>query len=118
MQPGNLRTPITFQYRAVTGKDSSGGDIFTWVAFSPNITRSSSKKPLKGREVFEARADYGEDPVSFVVRYDPTVATVTDEHRILDVQTGEVFAIHSIQNWRGLNEWLEFWTTTGTKDQD
>lgn len=117
MQIGQLDRRITFQH-ATTVKDSSGQDIKTWVPFSPTVIRSASIKPLQGREVFEARTVTAETPLSIVVRYDSDTNSIDPElHRIVENESGDVYAIHSKSDYRLEHRWIEFWCSKGMKDQ-
>lgn len=116
MQPGNLRTPVIFQEKSAS-KDSRGQDVHTWVPFSPTIKRSASIKPIRGREVMEARAVSSELLVSIMVRYDSDTAAITPElHRVVEQETGIAYAIHAVSNIDNRNEWLEFSCSEGLKD--
>lgn len=118
MQVGKLRHRITFQRKAVSGKASSGQDIYTWSDFSPSIIRTASIKPIKGQEGVEARAVYNQSLVSIMVRFDPEVATVTAADRIIQTDdNSRIYAIHNIMNHEEQDRWVEFWVSEGLQDK-
>jgi len=117
MQVGNLRHRVTFQKKS-TSKDSSGQDVHTWVNFTPTIVRSASIKPLKGQESVEAGAVYAQRLISIMVRFDPQVATIGEEHRIIEHEDSPitVYAIHSVMNIDERDKWVEFTCSEGLQD--
>lgn len=122
MQIGNLKDRITFQRKSFSGKASTGQDLYTWADFSPTIVRSASIKPIKGDEIVEARGTRVRVQHSIMVRYDPEVATVSEQDRIIEHEDSPVtvYSIHAIMKRRGVYEvgdkWLEFWCTQGLQD--
>jgi head-tail adaptor len=118
MRVGNLRWRVTFQKKSIV-KDSAGQDVHTWIAFTPSIVRSASIKPLKGAELSEARSIQSQVLTSIMVRYDPEVALIGHEHRIIEHESSpnEIYAIHSVIPLRADGyRWLEFWCSTGLQD--
>lgn len=116
---GNLRDRVTFQKKS-TSKDSSGQDVHTWVNFSPSIVRSASIKPLKGQESVQADAVFSQTLISIMVRYDPEVATIGAEHRIIEHEKSpnKVYAIKAPpMNHNNRNQWIEFTCSEGLQDR-
>jgi len=109
---------VTFQSKSVV-KDSSGQDVHTWGdAASPALIRSASIKPIKGREFVEARAVGSEVLISIMVRYDPEVALIDHDDRIIRTDDPtRIYAIHAVINHEERDRWLEFWCSEGKQDQ-
>ena len=117
MQVGNLRHRVTFQTKS-TVQDSTGQGVHTWADSSPILTRSASIKPLKGQELIEARRVESLVLISVMVRYDPAVAEITAEDRIVrtDHSPMKIYAIHAVINHEERDRWLEFWCSEGLQD--
>ncbi|WP_375458884.1 head-tail adaptor protein [uncultured Enterovirga sp.] len=100
---GDLRERVRFEEPAASD-DGMGNSVQGWTL---RFTRSALYLMQAGSEAMTAERLAGRQPVTIIVRFDPSTSAVTPAWRLVDLRAGTVFAIRAAADMDRRRAW---WT--------
>lgn len=108
MRPGKLRFIITIEEPSLGAVGDYGDPVISWSTFA---TVWADFFPLRGKELFAAKASQSETTGRFVMRY---ISGVTSKMRIS--YNGKIYNITECLNINGRDKELHVLTQTGVNE--
>lgn len=114
MRAGRLREKVQLQKRADT-RDSFGGSVKAWTTVA---TVRAGIEPLMGREFFQADQVNSAVSVRIVIRAGSTWSAIDSTWRVVDANSGKIYAIESVIDRQLRGEMLQLMCSEGDKDDE